>query len=200
MAQQNEPVYGNVTYNGDDGATYGGSEPTIDTAYGTPWRINAVRVEGLNASESIPPVVPGQEATYEATFLPVETVSGATLPTHTDRYNTVKGLFRYAPFVVTYQTASGDAYWREQHHGASPLVAIEPIPASAPAQYPDGSYPDPRDSIHEGRWAVVTGGEPVLESSPDAGVTLSIETVTIASLANYPTEDGVRNAFERSEL
>lgn len=173
------------------GATYGGSDPqTTVSGDGVPWRVNRVRVDGIEGS--IPPAVPGESASYSCTFRPFE---GAT--DHVTRYQALRDYLATAPLVATYQTPAG-TFYRNQAPSGSQLVRIEPIAADATPGQTTGTVPS-RASSAAGRWAVITGGSDNTEL-PETVCLLEIETTTIATTAEFPTRDGVVAARERSGL
>ena len=182
-------IYGESRY-GE--AYYGGSDATgASTATGVPWRFNRVRVEGIEGS--VPAVVPGESVSYRVI---IHHVDGAT--DHIERYQVLRSYLPTAPHVVTYQTASG-TYFRDQAPGGgTQLVRIEPIhPSAAPGR--NAGEPAPRESAFDGRWAVITGGTDET-TLPEEVCILEIETTTIASTDDFPTEQGLRDARERSGL
>lgn len=190
-----DPRYGKTRY-GE--AAYGGTVPQPTDVFDAPWRVNQIRVDGLAVEGGVPPVIPGQSATYHCAFLPDETKT-VSAP-YQDRFEALRSFLPRTPAVVTYEASDGTVYYREQHGGASNLVRIEPLRAGQAAVTADGSDPPTRDSIHAGRWAVITGGSNGSVSWPDAGLSLEIETVTIAAADEFDSADAVAAARERSGL
>jgi hypothetical protein len=160
-----------------------------------PWRFGSLRADGLTSE--VPAVQPGTEATYRAIFAP-QPPGGNEDDDHIQRMRAATDLYQFAESVVTYRTEQGDAFYRNQ--GPSdfdPLVRIEPIAASASAT--EETVPG-RDSVYEGRWAVVTGGTRVGTLPQQTGVAVELQTVTLASMDTYATKTAVRAATERSGL
>lgn len=172
-----------------------GNPPTGYTNSDVPWHIGRTRVDGFAASESLgPPVVPGRERTYQCSFVPD--------PNHADedhirRFETVAEYLRHAPDVVTFDPPGDQVFYREQYDGSSALVRIAPLQADHDGSYPDGESPPDRESIHAGRWALITGGEGAAPV-PDKRAQLQLQTVTIASTDEYPTRQGALAAAERN--
>lgn len=190
-----DPRYGKTRY-GE--SAYGGTVPQPSDDFDAPWRINQIRVDGLDAGGDIPPVIPGEEATYRCVFKPDETRT-VSAP-YRERFRALRSFLPRTPAVVTYEASDGTVYYREQHGGASNLVRIEPLRSGQAAVTADGSDPPTRDSIHDGRWAVITGGSNGSVSWPAAGLALEIETVTIAAAEEFDSADAVAAARERSGL
>jgi hypothetical protein len=172
-----------------------GDPPTGYANSDVPWHIGPTRVDGLAASEPLgPPVVPGRERTYECRFLPDASHDARD---HVRRFETVAAYLEYAPDVLTFDPPGGQVFWREQYDGPSALVRVAPLQADHDATYVDGESPPGRDSLHAGRWAVVTGGT-ASAPVPERACTLQLETVTVGSTADYPTRDAMLAAAERN--
>lgn len=186
--------YGGRTY---AGGTYGES-PTGYAGVEAPWHIGAVRVDGLRTDGNLSPVVPGEAVSYDCVFLP-QPSNGDQNDDHVERYKDLREYLVRGPDVITYDPPGARVFYREQHDGASQLVRIAPLRADHDATYENGNPPPGRDSIHNGRWAVITGGE-AHAPLPDRECRLVLETVTIASTAEYPTREAVVDAAERNDI
>ncbi|MFC6825657.1 hypothetical protein [Halopelagius fulvigenes] len=184
--------YDNTNYSLPGGGSDGGAPDSVLA----PWHIGSVRVDGLSAENGVPPITPGASATYRVAMWPQP---DDEIADHVERYRALKQYGRRAPGVVVYQTPEVDCYFREQQAGASNLVRIRPLAADAPATTATGELPPTRDSVHDPRWAVVTGVSDGT-SLPERQCTLEIETTTIASTAEFPTRQAVIAARRRNSL
>jgi hypothetical protein len=193
QARHGRGRYGYTTY-GISRRQYAGFE--------APWyiqtRTEGIRIDGLSSPSALSPVVPGQTVTYECVFLP-QPERGDPADDHVERFTTARDLLVRAPDVVTFDPPGTTASYREQHGDAdgTQLVAIGPLAPASDASSPDAELPPSRDSIHEPRWAVVTGGEAVA-SLPETHARLTLEATTIASIEDFATRDAVRAARENN--
>jgi len=178
------------------GGTLRGDPPTGYTNSDTPWAFGSTRVDGLDASEPHSPIVPGQSVTYICRFLPdANEPDGA----HIQRAKTVAEYTRRGSEVLAYNSIGlGRGFYREQYDGPSALLRVGPLQADHDGAWVDGDPPPNRDSIHHPRWVVTTGGELSAPGGEQAPATVQLETVTLASVADYPTRDSMIAAAERN--
>jgi len=184
------PRYADHRYAG----TLRGDPPTGYTNSDAPWAFGSTRVDGLDASDPLSPIVPGKTVTYTCRFLPDTTeVDGG----HIQRAQTVAEYIRRGFDTISFDVV-GQAFYREQYDGPSALLRVGPLQADHDGAWVDGNPPPPRESIHEPRWAVPSGGSynaPVGDQGP---ATVQLETMTLASVADYPTRDSMIAAAERN--
>jgi hypothetical protein len=173
-----------------------GATPTGYRGFEAPWAFGSVRVDGVAAGEPLSPVIPGRTVTYECTFAP-QPAGGDPDDDHAARLTALAQYLVHADDVLLYDPPGTEVFYREQYDGASALLRIAPLRPDHDASWVDGDPPPGRDSIHEPRWAVVTGGEPA-RPLPDRASTLTLETVTIGATADYPTRDAMLAAAERN--
>lgn len=154
-----------------------------------PWRVNGIRVEDILHDDGMPPVIPGQQVTYEL-YLDDNTPIG--VETLSSRYEKLLRYIEQSPYVVTYETTRGVFYRNQSDHDQ--LVLIKPLASGS-----TGANPEDRDSPWPGRWAVVTGGDDT-SRFPEGYATFSLETVTIAREDQFEDRDEVKRERERSGL
>ncbi|AUV81249.1 hypothetical protein C2R22_05890 [Salinigranum rubrum] len=186
---------------------YGKGDP-VYRGHDSPWYVTLaptlganVRADGLSAEGSPSPIRPGQTVTYTLAFMP-QRGRGFGANEHVDRYRRARSLLIRADDVVTYGEVPGDEVrYREQHDapGGTQLVRIGPLDAQSNASAPAGAPPPGRDSIHEPRWAVVTGGG-TETSRPEKGALLQLQTVTIAPASDFPKRSALRAAREVNSI
>jgi len=189
---------------------YGKGDPTY-TNSDEPWYITVdaglganVRADGLVADTRPSPIRPGTTVSYTFSFLP-QTGRGFAANEHVDRFRRARQLLRRAADVVVYGDIPGESvHYREQHDApdGTQLVRIGPLAATSDADAPAGKAPPTRQSMHEPRWAVVTGGEAVSPQPPDrtTRATLTLEATTIAPASAFDTRADVRAAREVNGL
>lgn len=179
----NDPRYDSATYGGDSGTRFGGAPRTASATADAPWRINFIRVDGI---EGIPPAVPGESASYDCLCQPTP-----VFPDHLDRWRSLRRYLRRAPAVKTWVTPSNESHYREQHSAAdgAQLVYIAPLARDSDAAGTDADPPPTHDSPFEPRWAVVTGGSTERTTTPDSAAFITLNTTTIATADEFgPTE------------
>lgn len=172
---------------------------TVDSSLGT-----NIRAEALTTDTRPSPIQPGREVTYTFEFKP-QTGRGFQANEHVDRFRRVRNLLIRSEDVVVYGDVPGDTVrYREQHGGpdGTQLVRIGPLEPTSNADAPADEEPPGRDSLHESRWAVVTGGEAVSPQPADqtTRATLMLETTTIAPASAFATRTAVRAAREVNGL
>jgi hypothetical protein len=171
-----------------------GNPPTGYATTAEPWAFGSVRVDGVSADAQLSPIVPGRTVTYTCTFVPApnERERG-----HHQRMDTLAQSLVHANDVLTFDPPGDRVFYREQYDGASALVRIAPLRSDHDATWVGGDPPPGRESIHDPRWAVVTGGE-TRRPLPDRSVQLSLETVTVGAVAEYPTREAMVAAAQRN--
>ena len=189
---------------------YGKGGPTYTNST-VPWYITVdpglgvnIRADGLVADTRPSPIRPGTTVSYTFSFLP-QTGRGFTANEHVERFRRARELLVRAKDVVVYSDVSGDTVrYREQHGGpdGTQLVRIGPLEPTSDADAPQGEAPPGRDSMHEPRWAIVTGGEAVSPQPPDktTRAELTLEATTIAPASGFGTRTAVRAAREVNGL
>lgn len=189
---------------------YGKGDPTYTNSI-VPWYLTVdgglganIRTEALTTDTRPSPIQPGREVTYTFVFQP-QTGRGFSVNEHVERFRRARKLLVRSDDVVVYGDVPGDTVrYREQHGGpdGTQLVCIGPLEPTSDAGAPGGEAPAGRDSLHEPRWAVVTGGKAA--SPQPAGqttrATLTLETMTIAPASAFTTRTAVRAAREVNGL
>jgi hypothetical protein len=175
-------VYGKTRY----GTSSYGHRPSGYVGHDNPWHLSGVRVDGLSAAGPLSPVRPGTERTLTCVFAP-QPARGDPADDHTARYHDAREYLVNASDVVVFDPPGQQVFYREQHDGASQLVRIEPLATASDGTPVNGSVPG-RESVHRGRWAVVTGGEPAAgRSRPDRALALELTVVDLALSEAPPT-------------
>ena len=189
---------------------YGKGDPTY-TNSDVPWYLTVddglganIRTEALTTETHPSPIQPGRKVTYAFVFQP-QTGRGFRVNEHIERFRRARKLLVRSDDVVVYGDVPGDRVrYREQHGGpdGTQLVRIGPLEPTSDAGAPAGEAPVGRDSLHEPRWAVVTGGEAMSPQPADqtTRATLTLETTTIAPASAFTTRTAVRAAREVSGL
>ena len=186
---------------------YGKGAPSYTNSE-VPWYITIdeniganIRADGLTTETLPSPIRPGQTVEYSFVFLP-QTGRGFTENEHIERYERARDLLIKADDVVVYGDVPGDTVrYREQHfeEDGAQLVRIGPLEETSDASAPAGEAPPGRDSIHDPRWAVVTGGEAQM-TRPEKVGEVRLEAATIAPASEFSTRSAVRAAREVNGL
>jgi hypothetical protein len=187
------------------GSTLYGAPPDgyVNANDDDPWAFGSIRVEGLDASEPLSPVAPGQEVTYVCHCRQDPNHPDSE---HIQRAQALSRYLVYAPDVLVFDPPGQEVYYREQFDGPSALVRIAPLRADHDATWVDGDPPPGRDSIHYARWAVVTGGQFQATAGDDGVAVVELVTTTIAAAddaaeaRSYSSRDAVLAAAERNGL
>ncbi|MDT3434684.1 hypothetical protein [Haloarcula sp. 1CSR25-25] len=189
---------------------YGKGDPTYTNSH-QPWYITVdsglganIRADGLLAETRPSPIRPGTTVSYTFSFLP-QTGRGFAANEHVGRFRRARQLLVRASDVVVYgDVPGGTVRYREQHGGpdGTQLVRIGPLEATSSADAPAGEEPPGRSSMHDARWAVVSGGEAVSPQPADrtTRAMLTLEATTIAPAGEFATRTAVRAAREVNGL
>lgn len=195
--------YDNTTF---DSSTYDGSVSETDPRirFPAPWVIGGIRVEGIDKATDLGNTAPGESITYHVVFLPGAKQENDAIADHVTRYKALREYQQNASAVDAERSPSGECYWREQHGGPSQLVKIKPLEAGAPGTTPDGTEPPGRESLWEGRWAVIDGPGADLTQPTNTNhrgpCALELKTTTIARTSEFPSERALRAAREKRGL
>lgn len=182
-----------------------GAPPSGFTNTKSPWAVSSTRVDGIESSVPLSPIVPGRTVTYECTFLPDPSeVAGG----HIQRAQTLANYLPYADDVLVYDPPGLQVFYREQYDGPSALARIAPLHPTHDGTWEGSDPPPDRESMHNSRWGVVTGGELSAPLGVDGPATLQLETVTIAAAEDtgdvhipvYETRSEAVAAAERSGI